>query len=176
MVWVVALSGHRCYLQHLTLLFSELIRKVTFLLFFLLFLQVIPEYILPKSYDYTSNDIISTINIGNKTFHVKIETLDGKVGFTNGIDVIVAQFELEAGCYLLFTKFFGNYFHVRIFGKNGVENMFADVEVDEAVVAPIDAVAEPAVDEQPDGHLYKFVRMASTDFVSFNIIFETTKY
>ncbi|KAJ0561163.1 hypothetical protein HanHA300_Chr06g0219761 [Helianthus annuus] len=59
-----------------------------------------------KSYDYTSNDIISTINIGNKMFHVKIETLDGKVGITNGIDVIVSQFQLEAGCYLLFTKTF----------------------------------------------------------------------
>ncbi|MFS7898999.1 putative DNA-binding pseudobarrel domain superfamily [Helianthus anomalus] len=91
---------------------------------------VIPERILPKSYDDTSNDIISTINIGNKTFHVKNETLDGKVCFTNGIDVIVAQFQLESGCYLLFTIFFGNYFHVRIFGKNGVEINFAGVEVD----------------------------------------------
>ncbi|MFS7930090.1 putative transcription factor B3-Domain family [Helianthus anomalus] len=104
---------------------------------------VIPECILPKSYDYTSNDTISTINIGNKTFHVKIETLDGKAGFTNGIDVIVAQFQLEADCYLLFTNFFGNYFHVRIFGKNGVENNFVDVEVDEPLVALIDSVAEP---------------------------------
>ncbi|KAJ0600703.1 putative dihydrolipoyllysine-residue acetyltransferase [Helianthus annuus] len=34
----------------------------------------------------------------------------------------------------------------------------------QAVVAPIDSVAEPAVDEQPDGRLYKFVRMASTNF------------
>ncbi|MFS7944906.1 hypothetical protein Hanom_Chr06g00517741 [Helianthus anomalus] len=110
--------------------------------------SVIPKCILPKSYDYISNDIISTINIGNKTFHVKTETVDGKVGFTNGIDVIVAQFQLEAGCYLLFTIFFGKYFHVRTFGKNGVENNFADVNVEEHVVAPIDSIAAPAVDEQ----------------------------
>ncbi|MFS7962931.1 hypothetical protein Hanom_Chr08g00732261 [Helianthus anomalus] len=101
----------------------------------LLFYALIPGCILPKSYDYTSNVIISTINIGNKTLDVKIETLDGKVGFSNGIDVIV-----------------------------GVEINFADVEVDEPVVAPIDSVAEPAVDKQPDGRLYKFVRMDSTDF------------
>ncbi|MFS7954180.1 putative transcription factor B3-Domain family [Helianthus anomalus] len=50
--------------------------------------NVIPEFILPKSHDYTFSDLISTIYLGNKTFHVKIETVDGKVGFTNGIDVI----------------------------------------------------------------------------------------
>ncbi|KAF5802409.1 hypothetical protein HanXRQr2_Chr06g0259171 [Helianthus annuus] len=44
------------------------------------------------------------------------------------------------------------------------------------VVAPIDAVEEPAIDEQQDGHVYKFVRMASKDFVSFNIILGTTIY
>uniref|UniRef100_A0A251SIZ2 Putative DNA-binding pseudobarrel domain-containing protein n=1 Tax=Helianthus annuus TaxID=4232 RepID=A0A251SIZ2_HELAN len=32
------------------------------------------------------------------------------------------------------------------------------------VVAPIDAVEEPAIDEQQDGRVYKFVRMASKDF------------
>ncbi|KAJ0832081.1 putative transcription factor B3-Domain family [Helianthus annuus] len=87
---------------------------------------VIPDCILPKCYDYTSNDLISTIYIGNKTFHIKIEMVDGKLGFTNGIDVIVSQFQLETGCYLVFTKCFGNYFRLRIFGKNGVEKNFAD--------------------------------------------------
>ncbi|KAJ0603797.1 putative transcription factor B3-Domain family [Helianthus annuus] len=56
---------------------------------------VIPESILPNFYDYTSNDIISIIDIGNKIFHVKIETLDGKVGFSIGIDVIVNLFQLD---------------------------------------------------------------------------------
>ncbi|KAJ0654600.1 putative transcription factor B3-Domain family [Helianthus annuus] len=43
---------------------------------------VIPECILPKIYDYSSNDIISTVIIDNKTFNVIIEMVDGKVGFT----------------------------------------------------------------------------------------------
>ncbi|MFS7959763.1 hypothetical protein Hanom_Chr08g00694971 [Helianthus anomalus] len=81
--------------------------------------SVIPKCILPKSYDYISNDIISTVNIGNKTFHVKTETVDGKVVFTNGID---------------------------------------------HVVAPIDSIAAPAVDEQPHDRRYKFVRMEATYF------------
>ncbi|KAJ0538840.1 hypothetical protein HanRHA438_Chr08g0349481 [Helianthus annuus] len=131
---------------------------------------------MPNFYDYTSNDIISIIDIGNKIFHVKIETFDGKVGFSIGIDVIVNMFQLKAGCYLIFKRGFGNYFHLTILGKNGVEINFADVEVDEPVVAPIDAVAELAIDEQQDGRVYKFVRMASKDFVSFNIIFGTTIY
>ncbi|KAJ0773617.1 hypothetical protein HanOQP8_Chr03g0101331 [Helianthus annuus] len=50
---------------------------------------VIPECILPKSHDYTLSDLISTIYLSNKTFHVKIETVGGKVCFTNSIDVIV---------------------------------------------------------------------------------------
>ncbi|KAJ0515620.1 hypothetical protein HanRHA438_Chr10g0479551 [Helianthus annuus] len=127
---------------------------------------------MPKCYDYTSNDIISTIHIGNKMFHIKIETVDGKVGFTNGIDVIVSQIQLEAGFYLLFTKIFGNYFHLEIFGKNGVEKNFDEVDVDEAVVAPIDSVhdvspisvAAPGVAKQPHGRRYRFVRMAATYF------------
>ncbi|MFS7935999.1 hypothetical protein Hanom_Chr05g00410231 [Helianthus anomalus] len=138
---------------------------------------LIPESILPKFFDYTSNDIISIIDIGNKIFHVKIEMLDGKVVITIGIDAIVCLFQLEACCYLLFTIGFGNYFHLRIFGKNGVEINFADVEVDKPEVAPIDSVGEPAIDEQQDDRLYKLVRMASKDLVSFfNIILETTKY
>ncbi|KAF5782993.1 hypothetical protein HanXRQr2_Chr11g0502721 [Helianthus annuus] len=59
-------------------------------------LLVIPECILPKCYDYTSNDLISTIYIGNKTFHIKIETVDGKVGFTNGIDVIAVVAPIDS--------------------------------------------------------------------------------
>ncbi|KAJ0715212.1 hypothetical protein HanPI659440_Chr13g0498541 [Helianthus annuus] len=42
---------------------------------------------MPKSFN-TSIDVISTIMIENKTFHVMIETADGKFGFTVGIDVI----------------------------------------------------------------------------------------
>ncbi|KAJ0762412.1 hypothetical protein HanOQP8_Chr04g0161071 [Helianthus annuus] len=134
--------------------------------------SVIPDCILTKCYDYTPNDLISTIYIGNKTFHIKIDTVDGKVGFTNGIDVIVSQFQLEGGCYLVFTNFFGNYFHLRSFGKNGVEKNFADVDVEEAVVALIDSVhdvspisvAAPAVAKQPHGRRYQFVRMAATYF------------
>ncbi|KAJ0735311.1 putative DNA-binding pseudobarrel domain superfamily [Helianthus annuus] len=57
---------------------------------------VIPECILPKCYDYTSNDLISTIYIGNKMFHIKIETIDGKVGFTNGIDVIAVVAPIDS--------------------------------------------------------------------------------
>ncbi|KAM0068403.1 hypothetical protein Hdeb2414_s0002g00072771 [Helianthus debilis subsp. tardiflorus] len=131
---------------------------------------------MPKFFDYTSNDIISIIDIGNKIFHFKIETLDGKVGFSIGIDVIVNLFQLETGYYLIFSRGFGNYFHLTIFGKNGVEINFADVEVDEPVVAPIDAVEEPAIDEHQDGRVYKFVHMASKDFVNFNIIIGPTIY
>ncbi|MFS7988467.1 putative transcription factor B3-Domain family [Helianthus anomalus] len=133
---------------------------------------VIPECILPKCYDYTTNDLISIIYIGNKTFHIKIETVDGKVGFTNCIDVTVSQLKLKADYYLLFTKCFGNYFHLRIFGKNGVEKNFVDVDVEEAVVAPIDSVhdvspisvAAPAITEQPHGRRCRFGRMAATYF------------
>ncbi|KAJ0921921.1 putative DNA-binding pseudobarrel domain superfamily [Helianthus annuus] len=57
------------------------------------YLTVIPECILPKSHDY---DLISTIHLSNKTFHVKIETVGGKACFTNGIDVIVSLYQLEA--------------------------------------------------------------------------------
>ncbi|MFS7988468.1 hypothetical protein Hanom_Chr11g01035171 [Helianthus anomalus] len=93
---------------------------------------------------------------GNKTFYIKIETVDGKVDFTNGIDVIVSQLQLEAGCYLLFTNVLN----------------FADVDVEEAVVAPIDSVhdvspisvAAPAVAKQPHGRRYRFVRMVATYF------------
>uniref|UniRef100_A0A251VAT8 Uncharacterized protein n=1 Tax=Helianthus annuus TaxID=4232 RepID=A0A251VAT8_HELAN len=92
---------------------------------------VIPECILPKVYDYSSNDVISTVIIDNKMFKVAIETSDGKVGFTVGIDMIVSLLQLKAGCILLFTKGFGNFFHLKIFGKNGVEMNFPDVDVDE---------------------------------------------
>ncbi|KAF5765346.1 putative transcription factor B3-Domain family [Helianthus annuus] len=125
---------------------------------------VIPESVLPNFYDYMSGDIISIIDVGNKIFHVKIETLFGKVGFSIGIDVIVNLFQLEDGCYLIFTRGFGNYFHLTILEKNGVEINYADVQVDEPVVAPIDAIEEPNIDEQQNERVYKFVRMASKDF------------
>ncbi|KAM0052256.1 putative DNA-binding pseudobarrel domain superfamily [Helianthus debilis subsp. tardiflorus] len=134
--------------------------------------SVIPECILPKSHDYTLSDLISTIYLGNKTFHFKIETFDGKVCFTNGIDVIVSQYQLEAGCYFLFTKWFGYSIYLRIFGKNGVEMNFDDVHVEEAVVAPVDCVKDvspisddpPAVAEQQDGRRIRFIRMAAEYF------------
>ncbi|KAF5790872.1 putative transcription factor B3-Domain family [Helianthus annuus] len=78
---------------------------------------VIPECILVKNNDYSSNDVIFTVMIDNKTFHVIIETADGKVSFTVGLDVIVSQLQLEAGSFLLFTKYFGNFFHLKIVGK-----------------------------------------------------------
>ncbi|KAF5787141.1 putative transcription factor B3-Domain family [Helianthus annuus] len=95
------------------------------------YFTVIPECILPRSHDDTLSDLISTIHLSDKTFHVKIETVGGKVCFTNGIDVIVSLYQLEAGCYFYFTKWFGYSFHVKIFGKNGVEMNFDDVNVDE---------------------------------------------
>ncbi|MFS8027754.1 putative transcription factor B3-Domain family [Helianthus anomalus] len=97
------------------------------------YFSVIPECIMSKSHDYTLSDLISTIYFSNKTFHVKIETVDGKVGFTNGIDVIVSQYQLEAGCYFIFTKWFGYSFHLTFFGKNGVEMNFDDVHVEEMI-------------------------------------------
>uniref|UniRef100_A0A251TI70 Putative DNA-binding pseudobarrel domain-containing protein n=1 Tax=Helianthus annuus TaxID=4232 RepID=A0A251TI70_HELAN len=57
---------------------------------------VIPECILPKYYDYSSNDVISTVLLDNKTFNVAIETSDGKVGFTVGIDVIADVAPIDA--------------------------------------------------------------------------------
>ncbi|XP_022013686.2 uncharacterized protein LOC110913143 [Helianthus annuus] len=96
--------------------------------------------------------------IDNKIFKVAIETSDGKVGFTVGFDVIVSLLQLKAGCILLFTKGFGNFFHLKIFEKNGVEMNFPDVDVDQAEVAPIDAEIE--VDEQIHGSVRRFSRMA----------------
>ncbi|KAJ0819841.1 hypothetical protein HanPSC8_Chr16g0700721 [Helianthus annuus] len=80
-------------------MFYELINKLTFFYNFLIFLQLIPDSILANYCDYTSDDIISNIDVGNQRFHVKIETLFGKVGFSIGFDVIVSLFHLEAGCY-----------------------------------------------------------------------------
>ncbi|KAJ0768772.1 hypothetical protein HanLR1_Chr03g0105511 [Helianthus annuus] len=133
---------------------------------------VIPECILPKSHDYTRSDLISTIHLSNKTFHVKIETVGGKVCFTNGIDVIVSLYQLEASCYLFFTKWFGYSFHLTIFGKNGVEMNFDDVHVDEVEVAPVDCVIDgtpisddqPAVAEQEAGRYIRFFRTAAKYF------------
>ncbi|MFS7945525.1 hypothetical protein Hanom_Chr06g00525341 [Helianthus anomalus] len=80
--------------------------KYKYVFLFFSFPQVIPECILPKVYDYSSNDVISTVIVDNKTYDVVIETSDGKVGFTVGIDVIVSQLQLKADCLLLFTKGF----------------------------------------------------------------------
>ncbi|KAJ0635551.1 putative transcription factor B3-Domain family [Helianthus annuus] len=124
----------------------------------------IPESILANYFDYTADDIISIIDVGNKIFHVKIQTLFGKVGFSIGFDVIVTLFHLEPGCYLIFTRGFGNYFHLRILGKNGVEINYSDVQLDETIVAPIDVLDEPDNDEQNNVRVYKFHRMASKDF------------
>ncbi|KAJ0489947.1 hypothetical protein HanHA300_Chr12g0449751 [Helianthus annuus] len=93
---------------------------------------VIPQCILPKSYDYSSNDVTSTVMIDNKMFNVSIVTSDGKVGFTV------------------------------VFGKNGVEISYPDVDVDEAEVAPVDA--ENEVEEQIHGGVSRFVRMAGEDY------------
>ncbi|MFS8003022.1 putative transcription factor B3-Domain family [Helianthus anomalus] len=57
-------------------------------------LTVIPECILPKSHDYTCTDLISTIHLCNRTYHVKIETVRGKACFTTGIDVNVAPLNI----------------------------------------------------------------------------------
>ncbi|MFS7977875.1 putative transcription factor B3-Domain family [Helianthus anomalus] len=140
---------------------------------------VIPDCILPKSHDYTCSDLISTIYLGNKEFHVKVESLNGKVCFTAGIDVIVTQYQLEAGSYFLFTKWFGHSFHLRIFGKNGLELNFDVVHVDDADIAPIDSVQDVyprPVAEQANGHNIRFFRMAADYFVSCNMFFVTTKY
>ncbi|KAJ0514203.1 putative transcription factor B3-Domain family [Helianthus annuus] len=99
------------------------------------YLTVIPKCILPKSNDYTLTDLISIIYLCNKMFHVKIETVGGKACFTNGIDVIVSLYNLEAGCYyFFFTKWFGYSFNLTIFGKNGVEMKFDDVHVAEVTI------------------------------------------
>ncbi|KAF5768444.1 hypothetical protein HanXRQr2_Chr14g0636531 [Helianthus annuus] len=70
--------------------------KTNLFFFFFSFPQVIPECILPKIYDYSSNDVISTVIIDNKTFNVAIETSDGKVGFTVGIDIIAEVAPIDA--------------------------------------------------------------------------------
>ncbi|MFS7989437.1 hypothetical protein Hanom_Chr11g01046831 [Helianthus anomalus] len=97
-------------------------------------LTVIPDCILPKSHDYTFADLISTIYLGNKDFHAKVESFNGKVCFTAGIDVIVTQYQLEAGSYFLFTKWFGHSFHLRVFDKNGIEMNFDDVHVNDVSI------------------------------------------
>ncbi|KAJ0434736.1 putative transcription factor B3-Domain family [Helianthus annuus] len=122
---------------------------------------VIPECILPKHYDYSSNDVIATVITDNNTFNVLIKTFDGKVGFSAGIDVIVSLLRLNDGCFMFFTKSFGNFFHLKVFGKNGVEMKYSDVDVDEAEVAPLDV--ENDDDEEINGGVKKFVRMAGED-------------
>ena len=95
---------------------------------------MIPDSVLSKSHDYTVADIISTMYLGNKEFHVKVQSFNGKVCFTAGIDVIVTQYQLEAGSYFLFTKWFGHSFHLRVFDKNGIEMNFDHVHVDDVSI------------------------------------------
>ncbi|KAJ0585577.1 putative transcription factor B3-Domain family [Helianthus annuus] len=119
---------------------------------------VIPESILPKVYEYSSNDVISTVMLGNKIFNVAIETSDGKVGFTVGFDVMVSMLHLKVDCILLFTKGFGNFFLLKVFGQNGLEVDFSHVDIEVPEVAPIDAENEGEV--QIHGSVRRFRRMA----------------
>ncbi|KAJ0846561.1 putative replication protein A, OB [Helianthus annuus] len=133
-------------------------------------LTVIPDSILSKSHDYTFADLISTIYLGNKEFHVKVQSFNGKVCFTAGIDVIVTQYQLEAGSCFLFTKWFGHSFHLRVFDKNGIEMNFDHVHVDDVDIAPVDFVQDvppTAVAEQANGHIIRFVRMPADYFKEF---------
>ncbi|MFS7985368.1 hypothetical protein Hanom_Chr11g00997601 [Helianthus anomalus] len=139
-------------------------------------LTVIPDCILPKSHDYTFADLISTIYLGNKEFHVKVESFNGKVCFTAGIDVIVTLYQLEAGSYFLFTRWFGHSFHLRVFDKNGIEMNFDDVHIDDVDIAPIDSVQDvppTAVAEQANGHIIRFVHMAADYFAKLDLGFKS---
>ncbi|MFS7902534.1 putative transcription factor B3-Domain family [Helianthus anomalus] len=140
--------------------------------------------VLPKSHDYTRTDLISTIHLCNRTYHVKIETVGGKACFTNGIDVIVTLYQLEVGWYFIFTKWFGYSFHLTIFGKNGVEMNFHDVHVDKVDVSPLNIVKDgtpisddqPAVAEQQGGRCIRFVCTVAKYFVSVNMFLLFFKY
>ncbi|KAJ0498261.1 hypothetical protein HanLR1_Chr13g0490411 [Helianthus annuus] len=70
--------------------------------------------------------------IDNKTFNISIVTSDGKVGFTV------------------------------VFGKNGVEINYPDLDADEVEVAPLDA--ENELDEHIDGGVTRFVCMVGEDY------------
>ncbi|MFS7934468.1 hypothetical protein Hanom_Chr05g00391881 [Helianthus anomalus] len=83
--------------------------------------SVIPKAIVAKYCGYTSTNVNATIYIANKMFDVKIERIRGQVGFTKGLDVVVDQFLLDSGCYLIFMKLFGNFFRLIVFVKNRVE-------------------------------------------------------
>ncbi|XP_022003222.2 uncharacterized protein LOC110900650 [Helianthus annuus] len=65
---------------------------------------------------------------------------------------------LKADCILLFTKGFGHFFHLKVFGKNGVEINFPDVDVDQVEASPIDA--ENEADDQIDGYVRRFSRFS----------------
>ena len=69
--------------------------------------------------------------IDNQMFNVSILTNDGKVGFSAGMDVIISMFQLEVGCYFLFTKGFGHFFYMKAFGKTGVEITYPKLHLDE---------------------------------------------
>ncbi|KAJ0612703.1 putative nucleic acid-binding, replication factor A [Helianthus annuus] len=93
---------------------------------------LIPECILPKIYDFSSNDVTSTVMIDNQTFNFSIVTNDGKVGFS------------------------------AVFGKNGVEITYPNLDFHEIEVAPIDVDNE--VEEQIHGGVTRFVRTAGEDY------------
>ncbi|KAJ0608032.1 putative transcription factor B3-Domain family [Helianthus annuus] len=93
---------------------------------------LIPECILPKIYDFSSNDVTSTVMIDNQTFNVSIVTNDGKVGFS------------------------------AVFGKNGVEITYPNLDFHEIEVVPIDVDNE--VEEQIHGGVTRFVRTAGEDY------------
>ncbi|KAF5821306.1 putative transcription factor B3-Domain family [Helianthus annuus] len=78
---------------------------------------VIPESILPKVDQYSSNDVISTVMLG-----------------------------------------FGNFFLLKVFGENGLEVDFSDIDIEVPEVAPIDAENEGEV--QIHGSVRRFRRMA----------------
>ncbi|KAJ0640504.1 putative nucleic acid-binding, replication factor A [Helianthus annuus] len=123
---------------------------------------LIPECILPKIYDFSSNDVTSTVMIDNQTFNVSIVTNDGKVGFSASMDVIISMFQLEVGCYFLFTKGFGHFFYLKVFGKNSVEITYPNLDFHEIEVAPIDVDNE--VEEQIHSGVTRFVRTAGEDY------------
>ncbi|KAJ0947956.1 putative replication protein A, OB [Helianthus annuus] len=108
---------------------------------------VIPEVLLPETFS-TSIDLISTIMINNNPFHVRIEADGGKFGFTVVLTLLL---------------YFGNDFNLKVFGKNCVEKNFLDVDVDVALVPPIDAVNE--IYEEPHSRVYRFSRTVGTDFM-----------
>ncbi|MFS8016967.1 hypothetical protein Hanom_Chr15g01374741 [Helianthus anomalus] len=65
---------------------------------------------------------------------------------------------LKVDCILLFTKGFGNFFLLKVFGQNGLEVDFSHLDIEVPEVAPIDAENEGEV--QIHGSVRRFRRMA----------------